>query len=86
MRGVAFFVKPRFAILLDGAFVIKRLRKGERKATPADVVAVCQRIRGHELLKESELLRIYWYDAPPATGVPKNPLSGATLARTPDRQ
>ena len=77
-------MKPRFAILLDGAFVIKRLRKGEQKASPADVLAVCQRIRGHEMLRESELLRIHWYDAPPATGVLKNPLSGrqTNLGRT----
>ena len=34
MRGVAFFVKPRFAILREGTFVIKRLRKGEHKASP----------------------------------------------------
>jgi len=36
MRGVVFFVKPRFAILLDGAFVIKRLRKGRQRPSAAE--------------------------------------------------
>jgi uncharacterized LabA/DUF88 family protein len=42
----------------------------------ASVLVECQRIRDNAVLQESELLRIYWYDAPPATRVLKNPLNG----------
>lgn len=39
----------------------------------------CQRILAHSDFKQFDLLRIYFYDSPPATGAIKNPIDGATL-------
>lgn len=78
----------RFALLLDGAFVTKCIGRRKRqgvehpdrttKATQDDVLAECARIRAHPSLSGLELLRIYWYDAKPATGSITNPISGLT--------
>lgn len=76
----------RYAILLDGGFVTKKLQERlGRPATADDIVAVCDEIRGHEHLKTYELLRIYYYDAPPSSETIKLPVSSAThkLAETP---
>ena len=70
-------MKPRYAILLDGAFVAKCLgRVLKRRPTAQEVLGECARIRSHSALKDLDLLRIYWYDAPPATGVIANPVDG----------
>lgn len=83
MRGVAFLSEPRvkYAVLVDGAFACKRLYRllGNRHATAQDVIAKCQRIRSHDALKDGTLLRIHYYDAPPATGQVTNPVSGMTV-------
>jgi len=70
----------RYAILLDGGFVTKRLRArtGVHPA-PASVLAECGRIRAHPRLVWGELLRIYYYDAPPATGNAVHPLTGKVV-------
>lgn len=78
----------RYAVLLDGGFVRKRIQRRDnlphRVGLP-EVLAECQRIRDHDLLRDRELLRIYWYDAKPATGQIFNPLdrSNTNLAKTP---
>jgi len=70
----------RYAVLLDGAFVCKRLwRRLGRHATAQDVVSECERIRSHPALVPGQLLRIHYYDAPPATGQVTNPLDGKTV-------
>jgi len=67
----------RYAILLDGGFVTKRLRSRlARFPSPDDVVAECARISAHPGVQGQDLLRIYFYDAPPATSIAVNPLSG----------
>jgi uncharacterized LabA/DUF88 family protein len=79
-------VKRRHAILLDGGFVLKRLRgRLGRPAEAADVHAECGRIGQHPVLAESELLRLFFYDAPPAIGRITNPFDGKSqdLALTP---
>jgi uncharacterized LabA/DUF88 family protein len=76
----------KYALLLDGGFVLKRLKSQlSRHATEQDVLTECQRIRQHPRLVGQELLRIYWYDAPPAKVALKNPLDGSKieLAKTP---
>lgn len=76
----------RFAILLDGGFVTQRLRiRSKRFPEPEDVLAECERITAHPTLTGFELLRIYFYDAPPATTTATNPLNGKSinLGRTP---
>jgi len=75
----------RNAILLDGAFVTKRFRAtAKRDASADDIVQICDRIRSAPLLDDLVLLRIYWYDAPPATETVEHPVSGQRqqLAKT----
>lgn len=68
------------AVLLGGGFLLKRLKsKLSMHATEADVLAECARIRAHPRLAGHELLRIYWYDAPPARDAVRNPIDGAKL-------
>lgn len=70
----------RYALLLDGAFVCKRLAARDQRAPSAeDVQKECKRIGSHERLKNLQLLRIYFYDAPPASEDLKNPISGDVL-------
>lgn len=71
----------KYALLVDGAFVCKRLYRtlGYRHATAADVIHECQRVRAHDALRGGTLLRIHYYDAPPSTGQITNPLDGATM-------
>ncbi len=69
--------KAQYAILLDGGFVTKKLQ--ERLKDPAradDVVALCDEIRAHEELQSYELLRTYFYDAPPSLASLPFPVSG----------
>lgn len=75
----------RFAILLDGGFVWKRL--GLRLGRPPalrEILDVAERVSAHADFNGYERLRIYYYDAPPATGALKNPLDGSitNLRRT----
>lgn len=73
-------MRGRYAILLDGGFVTKRLqRRLGRFPTPDDVLAECARVAIHPQLADSGLLRIYFYDAPPAAEVVTNPLSGRMI-------
>ena len=66
---------PKYAILLDGGFVTKVLHKKLGKFPDAnDIEAECQRISALPVLAGHQLLRIYFYDAPPSTGVVKNPV------------
>lgn len=71
--------KPRFAICVDGGFIQKVLKaRLGRPATAEDILAECDRIAAHEAFANCDLLRIYYYDAPPAKGVISNPLNGET--------
>jgi uncharacterized LabA/DUF88 family protein len=75
-------VNPRFAILLDGGFVRKRLydKLRQQHAMPADVMAECERIRQLPHFASHDLLRIYYYDSPPATKSLTHPGTGEKLA------
>ena len=69
---------PLYAILLDGGFVRAVLkRRLERYPSADDVEAECGRISRE--FPAYELLRIYFYDAPPATGTLTNPVDGSRL-------
>lgn len=73
----------RFAILLDGAFVLKKLNSClGRFPSSSDIVQLCDRIRGDSRLTEFELLRIYYYDARPATAELINPVDSSVLDLT----
>jgi len=71
---------PRYAILLDGAFVIKKLKLSLNKFPDADdVVDLCNGIKNKPELSNLELLRIYFYHGPPSNDVLTNPIDGAAL-------
>ncbi len=76
----------QYALLLDGGFLLKKLegRLG-RFPEAEDIRAFCERVRQHGDLVNHHLLRIYFYDAPPATERLTNPLDRSTLnlAQTP---
>ncbi len=77
--------QAQFAILLDGGFVTKKLQeKLKQPAKADDVVALCDDIRSHAELSNYELLRTYFYDAPPSQESLSFPISGETyhLAQT----
>jgi uncharacterized LabA/DUF88 family protein len=65
----------KVALLLDGGFVITKLtRKLKHFPSADDIVNECERIMKHPLLVGYDLLRIYFYHAPPATEDLINPI------------
>ena len=73
-------MNPRYAILLDGGFITKALAvKNKAFPTAGQIEAECSRITGLAHFVGFDLLRIYYYDAPPATQTLKNPIDGTTL-------
>ena len=76
-----------YAILLDGGFVTRKLREKLGKfPTADDVDRFCsEEIMTQEAVRNLDLLRIYFYDAPPSQEKLTNPISGRTLslAQTP---
>src|SRR5262245_40657687 len=70
--------KARYAILLDGGFVTRKLRERlGHQPSAADIVALCDEISFSSHLSDYELMRIYYYDAPPSTETVRRPVSGA---------
>jgi hypothetical protein len=70
----------KFAILVDGGFIKKKLQARERRfPTVEDIEAELTRIKLHAALRAFTLLRVYFYDAPPASGRLTNPISGARM-------
>ncbi len=69
---------PQYAILIDGGFITKKLAtRLKHFPTHGDVEAECARIKAHPALAGHDLLRIYFYDAKPATDQISNPISKA---------
>lgn len=76
----------RYAVLLDGGFVIKKLQQASRAFPTADEIEqLCTDIAAHADLAGYDLLRNYFYHAHPAKDVVTNPLDGSQtdLATTP---
>lgn len=70
----------RFAILVDGGFALKKLREVKRQfPTADDVEEMCSKLRAQPQMRELDLLRIYFYHAPPASDVLVNPIDKKTL-------
>jgi uncharacterized LabA/DUF88 family protein len=70
-------LQARYAILLDGGFVTRKLNeKLGHQTTAADVVSLCDEIRANPHVANYELMRIYYYDAPPSSETVKMPVSG----------
>lgn len=69
-------MRPRFAILLDGGFLKKKLlHKLGQHPSPDHIVAECDRLKALPCVEGYELLRIYYYDAYPASSSLKTPIS-----------
>ena len=65
---------------MDGGFVTKKLQPRLRRfPTPVDVEAEVTRISSHVDLADFDLLRVYFYDAAPATKRLSNPINGVQL-------
>ena len=72
--------EEKFAILLDGAFVTKKLGAQLGHFPSAEEVeSFCQQIEGNQELSNLTLLRRYFYHADPFDGVLTNPISGNQL-------
>lgn len=70
----------RFAILIDGGFFTRKLQKIiSRRPDVDDVLRKIESIRDNHIFQDFDLLRVYYYDARPATGKIKNPISGAEI-------
>jgi len=79
-------MRGKFAVLIDGGFIKKKLQERHKHfPTVAEIQTEVDRIKAHALLNDYVLLRVYFYDAPPATGVLTNPLDRSTidLAKSP---
>jgi uncharacterized LabA/DUF88 family protein len=77
--------KSRYAILLDGGFLKKKLfTRLQHHPTADDIEAECARLQALPEVADYELLRIYYYDAFPAALTLKLPVSGEAhdLTRT----
>lgn len=81
-------MKARYAIMLDGGYVTKILNGRKRRdgdnhsgdsafTSADDIEAECQRIQQSPWVRDYELLRIYYYDAPPLTQSVNRPVSNA---------
>ena len=69
-------MRPRYAILIDGGFLTKKLfDRLERHPAADDIVSECARIAGLRHVEGHDLLRIYYYDAYPAAKPLKTPVS-----------
>lgn len=80
-------MSSKYAILIDGGFIKKKLKaRNHHFPTIAEITAETERIKAHPALNGQKLLRVYFYDAPPASGTIQNPISSAVvdLAAHPD--
>lgn len=74
------FSTRRHAVLMDGGFVIKKLNTERRDFPSADAIEkLAQSICASCAASNSELLRAYFYHAPPSSAEIRNPLSGECI-------
>ena len=73
-------MRPLYAVLLDGGFVVKKLQQTNKHFPTADEIeALCVSIAARTEFANYELLRNYFYHATPATGILLNPLDGSKI-------
>lgn len=66
----------RYAVLIDGGFVKRKLGSRAEPVTISDVTLFLERLQAHPTLENQQLHRIYWYDALPLVGNAVRPLRG----------
>lgn len=69
----------KYAILIDGGFVKRKLGTRIKPATSAEITNLVSDIRKHECLDGHELHRVYYYDSKPLEDVVKRPLQGGVM-------
>ena len=69
----------RYAVLIDGGFVKRRLGSRAQPTAIADVAGFLERLKAHPMLEGMQLHRIYWYDALPLLGSAVRPLRGGRV-------
>ncbi|GAO73521.1 MULTISPECIES: NYN domain-containing protein [unclassified Comamonas] len=69
----------KYAILIDGGFVKRKLGSSQKPATAAEITNLVAHIRGHECLAGHELHRVYYYDSKPLEDVVTRPLQGGQM-------
>lgn len=69
----------KYAILVDGGFVKRKLGSRVKPANAQDIIQLVQQIRGHECLADHDLHRVYYYDSKPLEEVVKRPLQGGEI-------
>jgi uncharacterized LabA/DUF88 family protein len=70
----------KVALLLDGGFVQKLLRKQINSTINAGhVESLSKKLLAHQFAKDYALYRAFYYDCPPLSRTVRNPISKATL-------
>lgn len=69
----------KFAVLIDGGFVRRKLGSPQRPADAADIRRLVRAIVEHAFLRDHVLHRVYYYDAKPLEGSVSKPLLGGTI-------
>lgn len=65
-----------YSILIDGGYFTKIYSNSQKvHPTAADVIRITERIKQLDCFREKELLRIFYYDAPPLQSTITNPIS-----------
>ncbi len=73
-------MRHTYSILIDGGYFTKIYNSNQKVyPTAADVIRVTDCIRNTEELRDKELMRIYYYDAPPLQHIITNPISKAQI-------
>lgn len=71
-------MQATYAILIDGGFVRQKIKsRTKAPVTVSDIEGEIVRIKADARLADYALLRVYFYDAPPASGVVTNPLDNS---------
>lgn len=69
-------MNPRYAILIDGGFFVRKVyTKLKKNPDVSDVENEILGIQSRAIFSNFDLLRVYYYDARPATGKLTNPIS-----------
>ena len=71
---------PRYALLLDGGFVIQKFLERTRPSvfpTADEIESLSISLGKHECVSRQSKLRTYFYHSKPSSEVLRNPISGA---------